>query len=57
MKCQSIKEKCVQVGDHVVVIGKVVEAGPYKEGFQSREDDTPLLYAKGHYRNTDKVAT
>ncbi|KAI4125032.1 MAG: hypothetical protein LQ338_004497 [Usnochroma carphineum] len=57
MKCQFIKEKSVMVGDHVVVVGKVLEVRPCKTGGQSTVDDLPLIYVTGQYRVAGKVVT
>lgn len=45
MRCQLVEGKCVEIGDHVVVVGEVLEA----KGFKS-EGSVGLVYAQGSYR-------
>ncbi|KAI4206418.1 MAG: hypothetical protein LQ348_000978 [Seirophora lacunosa] len=45
MECSFMDKESVEVGDHVVVIGKVMRAGLYRE---SR--DQVLIYSEGKYR-------
>ena len=51
MKCQWIKEKSVDVGDHVIVVGKLLEAGEYEGGHKLPR----LIYSGGKYRKTGEV--
>lgn len=50
MRCRLLEEKCVEVGDHVVVVGKVVECGGYEGG-----EGIGLVYAEGAYREVGEV--
>ncbi|KAL8656496.1 MAG: hypothetical protein Q9210_000211 [Variospora velana] len=45
MKCSFMEKKSVEVGDHVVVIGKVINAK-----FYNRSQDQALIYSEGKYR-------
>ncbi|KAL8708200.1 MAG: hypothetical protein Q9220_006870 [cf. Caloplaca sp. 1 TL-2023] len=52
MKCQWAEEKSVVVGDHVVVVGRVVEGDHYGDFDDPRKVTAlPLIYSKGRYRN------
>lgn len=46
MRCQVVKEKCQEVGDHVLVAAKVTEGGEYV----GAAGDEGLVYWKGKYR-------
>ncbi|KAF6240497.1 hypothetical protein HO173_001165 [Letharia columbiana] len=50
MRCRLLGEKCVEVGDHVVVVAKVVESGGYEGG-----EGIGLVYAEGGYRKVGDV--
>ena len=50
MRCRLLEDKCVQVGDHVVVVAKVVESGGYEGG-----EGIGLVYAEGNYRKVGEV--
>ena len=50
MRCRFLEDKCVEVGDHVVVVGKVVECGGYEGG-----EGIGLVYAEGAYRKVGEV--
>lgn len=50
MRCRVLEEKCVEVGDHMVVVGKVVESGGYAGG-----EGIGLVYADGAYRKVGEV--
>lgn len=51
MSCTLVKEQCLQVGDHTVVIGEVLEAGQYA----TEKEDTGLVYLEGSYRRVGEV--
>ena len=48
MKCRLVPEKCVEVGDHVIVVAKVLGCGGYQGG-----EGTGLVYAEGGYRKVE----
>lgn len=50
MRCRLLKDKCSEVGDHMVIVAKVVECGGYKSG-----DGIGLVYAEGGYRKVGEV--
>jgi len=50
LQCQLVNEKCIDVGDHVIVVGKVVEGGEY-----SGAEDEGLIYWKGEYRTIPRA--
>jgi len=52
MSCRLAKEHCVEVGDHVVVIGEVIDAASY-----GAEDGKGmgLVYAEGSYRKVGEA--
>ena len=50
MRCRLLAGKCVAVGDHVVVVAEVVEAGGYEGG-----GGMGLVYADGEYRKVGAV--
>ena len=50
MRCRLSGGKCVEVGDHMVVVGKVLECGGYEGG-----EGTGLVYAEGEYRKVGQV--
>ena len=45
MRCRLSGDRCVEVGDHMVVVAKVLECGGYEGG-----EGTGLVYAQGGYR-------
>ena len=49
MRCRLQGDKCVALGDHMIVVGKVLECGGYEGG-----EGMGLIYAEGGYR---KVGT
>ena len=51
MRCRLLKEKCVEVGDHMIVVAKVLECGGYEGG-----EGIGLVYAEGGYRTVGEVA-
>ena len=51
MMCRLIKEQCVDIGDHVIVIGEVFNAASY-----SGEQCNPgIVYVDGHYRRAAEI--
>ena len=50
MRCRLLGDRCVEVGDHVVVVAKVVECGGYEGG-----EGIGLVYAEGGYRKVGEV--
>ena len=48
MHCRLVQEKCVEVGDHVIVVGEVLACGGYWRG-----EGTGLVYAEGAYRKVE----
>lgn len=50
MRCRLSGDKCVEVGDHMVVVAKVVESGGYEGG-----EGIGLVYAEGAYRKVGEV--
>lgn len=51
MRCQWLEDKCIDVGDHVVVIGKVMSAGFYEAPNNHRRViDKALTYGQGKFR-------
>lgn len=50
MRCRLSRDKCTVVGDHMVVVAKVLEAGGYKGG-----EGIGLVYAEGEYRKVGEV--
>lgn len=50
MRCRLLGDKCVEVGDHMVVVAKVVECGGYKGG-----EGIGMVYADGVYRKVGEV--
>ncbi|MCJ1254753.1 hypothetical protein MMC24_002569 [Lignoscripta atroalba] len=51
MSCEWLKEKSVQVGDHIIMIGRVLRL----EGAGSSGKSHPqLIYSEGQYRNAGK---
>ena len=50
MRCRLLGDKCVEVGDHVVVVAKVVESGGYEGG-----EGIGLVYAEGGYRKVGEA--
>ena len=51
MICQLVKEHLLKVGDHVVVIGEVLDAGSYSAG----QEKSGIVYVKGTYRRTGEI--
>ena len=51
MRCRLLGEKCVEVGDHMIVVAKVLECGGYEGG-----EGVGLVYAEGGYRKVGQVA-
>lgn len=58
MSCALVEKKCIEIEDHVIIVGEVVDAATY----QAREEELGLVYAEGKYRrvgdavNIDKTA-
>lgn len=52
MRCLFMEKESVVLGDHVVVIGKVVGAGFYGDDSDDggKAQDSPLIYCEGRYR-------
>ena len=50
MRCRLQGDKCVEVGDHIIVVAKVLECGGYEDG-----EGTGLVYAEGGYRKVGAV--
>ena len=50
MRCRLSGEKCVEVGDHMLVVGKVLDCGGYEGG-----EGIGLVYAEGGYRKVGEV--
>lgn len=50
MQCQLIGEKCMHVGDHVVVVAVVLKAGGYEQA-----NGLGLIYVDGKYREVGKI--
>lgn len=50
MQCQLIEKKCVHVGDHVIVVAKVLKAGTY-----GGENGLGLVYVDGKYREAGRI--
>ncbi|MCJ1271356.1 hypothetical protein MMC22_011256 [Lobaria immixta] len=46
MRCNWVREKSVQVGDHAIMVGEVVSAGMYEK----RKEFKTLFYLNGSYR-------
>ena len=44
MRCRLVRGKCMPVGDHVIVVGEVLECGTYEGGA-----GIGLVYAEGVY--------
>lgn len=51
MSCRLLQDKCVQIGDHVLVVGEVLDADAYPDG----EGKMGLVYAHGSYRRVGNV--
>ena len=45
MRCRLVSKKCVEVGDHVIVVGEVLSCGGYSGG-----EGIGLVFAEGGYR-------
>ena len=52
MHCRLVQEKCVHVGDHVIVVGEALACGGY-----SRGEGIGLVYAEGLYRRVEAAVT
>ena len=50
MRCRLSAEKCVEVGDHMIVVAKVLECGGYEGG-----EGVGLVYAEGGYRKVGQA--
>lgn len=50
MRCNWVREKSVQVGDHAIMVGEVVSAGNYDK----RDERKCLFYLNGAYRECKK---
>ena len=51
MRCRMLEDKCVRVGDHVVVVGEVIDAQRYPDrNVEGTVRGEPLIYSKGKYR-------
>lgn len=50
MHCNWVREKSVQVGDHVIMVGEVVSAGKYSK----RNAGNCLFYLNGAWRACPK---
>ncbi|KAL8966877.1 MAG: hypothetical protein Q9183_003172 [Haloplaca sp. 2 TL-2023] len=51
MRCRMLGDKCVRVGDHVVVVGEVVDAQRYPDrNVEGKVRGEALIYCKGKYR-------
>ena len=48
MRCRLVPEKCVEVGDHVIVVAEVQSCGGYKGG-----KGMGLVYAERGYRKLE----
>ena len=48
MRCRCTVKKCHRVGDHLIVVGEVLQAGEYEYG-RTRMLKHPLLYMNGCY--------
>ena len=51
MRCAWEREKSVEVGDHIVVVGSVLEAGEYEGGRKRLAG----VYVNGEYRRVDEM--
>ena len=49
--CKWVEEKCVEVGDHVLVVGEVVDLVVR----QGKDWGGGLIYGEGQYRRAGKV--
>lgn len=50
MRCRVLRDQCVEVGDHVIVVAKIVASGGYEGG-----EGIGLVYAEGRYRKVGEV--
>ena len=50
MRCRLQGDKCVEVGDHMIVVAEVLECGGYEDG-----EGMGLVYAEGGYRKVGEV--
>ncbi|KAL9607115.1 MAG: hypothetical protein Q9167_007941 [Letrouitia subvulpina] len=55
MRCVWAREKSTRVGDHLVVIGEVVQAGTYGAEGSHRADERRMVYMDGRYRAVGQV--
>ena len=46
MRCQLVHNKCVTVGDHVIVVGQLFRLGRFNEA----QDQDALVYSSGSYK-------
>lgn len=51
MACTLVKKKCVEIEDHMIIVGEVLDAAAYQEG------ETGLVYAQGKYRTVGDVVS
>ncbi|KAI4159325.1 MAG: hypothetical protein LQ342_006648 [Letrouitia transgressa] len=54
MHCVWTREKSTQVGDHLVIIGKVVQAGSYGAS-ESQAGDQRMVYLDGKYQYVGQI--
>ena len=54
MRCRWVEDKCQRVGDHVIVVGIVLQAGTY-EITQDGSCQAALTYLDGNYRTVGSV--
>ena len=47
--CEWLKEKSTEVGDHVIMVGRVLR---YQPGHTTSESKSPLIYVNGRYQPT-----
>ena len=50
MRCRLVSDKCMEVGDHMMILGFVYEAGNYRTG-----GNTGLVYSHGQYHTVGGV--
>jgi len=51
MSCALIKNKCVEVEDHVIIVAEVLDAAAYHDG----DREMGLVYAEGNYRRVGTI--
>ncbi|KAI4217083.1 MAG: hypothetical protein LQ351_000392 [Letrouitia transgressa] len=54
MHCVWARENSTQVGDHLVIIGEVVQAGTY-DASESQADNQRMVYLDGKYRYVGQI--